>query len=299
MSDESTEVVEETAEVSEEALESIRKALGDDEFDAEDLARYSKDRKGWNTKHNRRNQELADKEKVAEDRLDRLEKLETESGKTAAPAAAPAHEATQEPSELQLQQQFFSRLGLDITDETVEITPKQLFRVWNDSRSTIAQTRKQFIDLLSDYGLLDVDSETGNYKSPVNLRKGLSDVRDIAVTNRDQWNDHVVDLFLSEVQEKYPDADWDKMLVTAQTSKSKDVEAEIWEQAKDQQGSFDGKVAKRTKTESKRRTAGTRVSSMAGRGAAVSGKRIKNPLGSKAGRRQLIAKSLQRPDEAV
>lgn len=296
MSGENTEVVEETAEVSDSAVASIREALGDDDFDAEDLAAYRKDRKGWNTRHNRRNEELAAKEKDADDRLGRLEKLET-AGVPAAPAAVPSAGST--PTEHQLQQQFYSRLGIDITDEAVEITPQQLFKVWLDNYNSLQTSRAEFVGLVESYGLLERDPETGNYKAPVNLRTGLAEVREMAVSTRDEQNDHVTNLFLASVQDKFPDSDWDNLLNLARTSTSKDVEAEIWEAAEDQQKNMDGRVAKRTKTERGRRVAGAKTASMAGRGAAVVGKRIKNPLGSRAGRKQLIERARRQTEEAV
>lgn len=296
MSGENTSAVEETAEVSDSALASIREALGDDDFDAEDLAAYRKDRKGWNTRHNRRNEELAGKEKEADDRLGRLEKLE-HSAVPAAPAAAPS--AGSAPTEYQLQQQFYSRLGIDITDEAVEITPLQLFKVWFDNYSSLQTSKSEFVGLVEGYGLLEKDPETGNYKAPVNFRTGLAEVREMAVSTRDEQNDHVTNLFLASVQDKFPDSDWDNLLNLARTSTSKDVEAEIWEAAEDQQKDMDGRVAKKTKKETSRRVAGARTASMAGRGAAVAGKRIKNPLGSKAGIKQLIERARRRPEEAV
>lgn len=296
MSGENAEVVEETAEVSDSTLEAIKADLGDEDFDADDFAAYRKDRKGWNTRHNRRNEELAGKEKEADDRLGRLEKLE-DSAIPAAPAAAPS--AGSPPTKHQLQQQFYSSLGIDITEEGVEITPQQLFDAWYDNYNSLRTTRAEYVDHLSGYGLLEVDPETGTYKAPVNLRAGLDEVREIAVSTRDEQDRHVVNLFLADVQEKFPDSDWDKLLTIASDSTSKDVEAEIWEAAEDQQKKIDGKVSKRTKKERGRRRAGAETASMAGRGAAVAGKRIVNPLSSREGRRELIARARARDEEAV
>ncbi len=283
------QVLDEPETDPEQALAAMRKVLGDDELELDDFESWRKDNKGWASNHNSRIERLADKEKALDEKIDKLSKTP--------PPAQPARAAQPQASAAELKASFFEALGYDSSnpDTIVEVTPDQLFRVFNNLNAQIKTSRTQFIKLLGDNGIVGID-ENGVLRPDVDIHAELAEIKEIAVTTRDQYYDAVTENFLDKVQKKHPDIDRKQLQRVIQKSTSDDVESEVWDAAKEQQDGFDSKVSKKVAKEGTRRKAGRSTATMAGRGAPTTGKKPPNPLLSREGLKQALQRAREKTE---